>query len=104
MGSLLLALLAAGFDREVEPPLRQRRAACHGAAMQSGGVRLDSRDSARRVAANEDRAPPGAFRKVQKPALLRCLGIDHSRLTYPYQGRNFRWTDVAGRVVEDIIA
>lgn len=36
--------------------------------------------------------------------LLRLLGIDHERLTFKYQGRAFRLTDVAGRVVEDLIA
>ena len=32
--------------------------------------------------------------------ILRCLGIDHTRLTYKYQGRNFRLTDTAGRVFQ----
>ena len=32
--------------------------------------------------------------------ILRCLGIDHRRLTYKYQGRQFRLTDTAGRVVQ----
>jgi hypothetical protein len=32
--------------------------------------------------------------------ILRCLGIDHKRLTYKYQGRYFRLTDTAGRVVQ----
>src|SRR5499426_3546871 len=32
--------------------------------------------------------------------ILRCLGIDHKRLTYKYQGRNFRLTDTAGRVFQ----
>ena len=32
--------------------------------------------------------------------ILRCLGIDHTRLTYKYQGRKFRLTDTAGRVVQ----
>ncbi|MCC6491873.1 MAG: DUF1501 domain-containing protein [Pirellulales bacterium] len=36
--------------------------------------------------------------------MLRLLGIDHERLTYRYQGRDFRLTDVAGRVVEEILA
>jgi hypothetical protein len=36
--------------------------------------------------------------------LLRLLGFDHLRLTYRYQGRDFRLTDVAGRVVSDILA
>jgi hypothetical protein len=35
--------------------------------------------------------------------LLHCLGIDHERLTFPYQGRNFRLTDVHGRVVKEIL-
>ena len=32
--------------------------------------------------------------------ILRCLGIDHMRLTFKYQGRNFRLTDTAGRVFQ----
>jgi arylsulfatase A-like enzyme len=35
---------------------------------------------------------------------LRLLGIDHERLTYTYQGRGFRLTDVHGRVVEAVVA
>ena len=31
--------------------------------------------------------------------MLHLLGIDHTRLTYRYQGRDFRLTDVAGKVV-----
>jgi hypothetical protein len=36
--------------------------------------------------------------------ILHCLGIDHERLTYRFQGRDFRLTDVEGRVVRDILA
>jgi hypothetical protein len=35
--------------------------------------------------------------------ILHLLGLDHERLTYRYAGRNFRLTDVAGRVVKEII-
>lgn len=35
--------------------------------------------------------------------LLHCLGIDHTRLTYRYQGRDFRLTDVEGVVVKNIL-
>jgi uncharacterized protein (DUF1501 family) len=35
--------------------------------------------------------------------ILHCLGIDHERLTYRYQGRQFRLTDVEGKVVEAIL-
>jgi len=36
--------------------------------------------------------------------MLKLLGFDHTRLTYKYQGRNFRLTDVAGQVVDSLIA
>ena len=36
--------------------------------------------------------------------LLHLLGFDHTRLTYRYQGRDFRLTDVHGRVVEKLLA
>ncbi|MFO0892744.1 MAG: DUF1501 domain-containing protein, partial [Isosphaeraceae bacterium] len=36
--------------------------------------------------------------------ILHLLGLDHERLTYRYAGRDFRLTDVAGRVVRDIVA
>lgn len=36
--------------------------------------------------------------------LLHLLGIDHERLTFKYQGRQFRLTDVHGHVVQNILA
>jgi len=36
--------------------------------------------------------------------ILHLLGIDHERLTYTYQGRPFRLTDVHGHVVREILA
>jgi uncharacterized protein (DUF1501 family) len=36
--------------------------------------------------------------------ILRCLGFDHTKLTYRFNGRDFRLTDVAGNVVSPIIA
>jgi hypothetical protein len=52
------------------------------------------------------------FKAVENPVhihdlhatLLHALGIDHTRLTYRYSGRDFRLTDVAGNVVHDILA
>ena len=35
--------------------------------------------------------------------ILHCLGIDHKRLTYRFQGRDFRLTDVAGQVVQGVL-
>ena len=36
--------------------------------------------------------------------LLHLLGIDHERLTYKFQGRYFRLTDVHGHVVKPVVA
>ena len=36
--------------------------------------------------------------------ILHLLGLEHTRLTHRYQGRDFRLTDVHGTVVRDILA
>ena len=36
--------------------------------------------------------------------MLHLLGIDHKRLTFRFQGRDFRLTDVSGNVVNRILA
>ena len=52
------------------------------------------------------------FKAVENPVhvhdlhatILHLLGFDHEKLTYHYAGRDFRLTDVHGRVVHDILA
>jgi hypothetical protein len=52
------------------------------------------------------------FKAVDKPVhvhdlhatMLHLLGFDHERLTYRYAGRDFRLTDVHGRVIGDLVA
>jgi uncharacterized protein (DUF1501 family) len=52
------------------------------------------------------------FQAVENPVhvhdlhatMLRLLGFDHTQLTYRYAGRDFRLTDVHGRVIEEIVA
>ena len=52
------------------------------------------------------------FKAVEKPVhvhdlhatILHLLGIDHTKLTYRYSGRDFRLTDVSGNVLHDLIA
>ncbi len=52
------------------------------------------------------------YRVVENPVhvhdlnatVLHLLGIDHERLTFKYQGRDFRLTDVRGKVVSEIVA
>ena len=36
--------------------------------------------------------------------ILHCLGVDHTKLTYKFQGRHLRLTDVSGNVVRQILA
>ena len=36
--------------------------------------------------------------------ILHLFGLDHVRLTYRFQGRDFRLTDVAGKVVDKLLA
>jgi hypothetical protein len=36
--------------------------------------------------------------------ILQCLGFDHTKLTYRFNGRDFRLTDIAGNVVKPILA
>ena len=52
------------------------------------------------------------FKAVEKPmhvhdlhaTMLKLLGFDHTRLTYRYAGRDFRLTDVHGKVINELIA
>jgi Protein of unknown function (DUF1501) len=53
----------------------------------------------------KDELTPGAVHVHDLQAtLLHLLGIDHTRLTYLFQGRRFRLTDVHGHVVKEILA
>ena len=36
--------------------------------------------------------------------ILHCLGLDHERLTYRFQGRDYRLTDVSGKIVQKLLA
>ena len=36
--------------------------------------------------------------------IMHLLGFDHEKLTYRFQGRDYRLTDVFGKVVKDILA
>ncbi|MBI4166648.1 MAG: DUF1501 domain-containing protein [Acidobacteria bacterium] len=36
--------------------------------------------------------------------ILHCLGIDHTKLTYKFQGRHFRLTDIAREVIQKTLA
>ena len=54
---------------------------------------------------SKDKWTPGTMHIHDLNAtILHLLGIDHKRLTYRYQGRDFRLTDVHGHVIHDILA
>ena len=36
--------------------------------------------------------------------MLHLLGVDHLRLTFKFQGRHYRLTDIAGNVIPELIA
>jgi len=48
----------------------------------------------------EDRTHPHDLHAT----MLHLMGLDHEKLTYHYGGRDFRLTDVSGRVVQEILA
>ena len=57
------------------------------------------------IPSKDDKWTPGTMHIHDLNAtLLHLLGIDHRKLTYRYQGRDFRLTDVHGHVVKDILA
>src|SRR5205814_1528911 len=90
----------AGSDRETlrigQPPGRPRRQAGGGV---KGGVHYGETDEIGHKAA-VDRVSVNDLHAT----ILALLGLDHTKLTYKYNGRNFRLTDVAGVVVNKIIA
>lgn len=49
-------------------------------------------------------AENGVYVHDWQATVLHLLGIDHERLTYRYQGRRFRLTDVHGHVVQDLLS
>jgi hypothetical protein len=57
------------------------------------------------ISPESSRFTPGAVHVHDLQAtILHQLGIDHTQLIYPFQGRRFRLTDVHGHVVKDILA
>lgn len=64
-----------------------------------GGMRYGSTDDFG-IAAVEDKMHVHDLHAT----MLHLLGLDHTKLTYRYAGRDFRLTDVYGRVADDIIA
>jgi hypothetical protein len=86
-----------------KPDGRDHNATGYTMWMAGGGVKGGIRHGA---------TDPHGIRAVEKPThihdlnatMLHLLGLDHTKLTYRYSGRDFRLTDVHGNVVKEIIA
>ncbi len=82
---------------------RDHHAGCFSVWLAGGGVRRGA------VVGQSDEF---GFRVVEDPVhvhdlqatILHCLGIDHKRLTYRAQGREFRLTDVGGKIISKLVA
>ena len=64
-----------------------------------GGITLGSTDE---LGYSAD-ADPVHVHDLQA-TILACMGLDHTKLTYRFQGRDFRLTDVHGNVVTKLLA
>jgi hypothetical protein len=57
------------------------------------------------ISPDKDKFTPGTMHVHDLQAtILHQLGIDHTQLTFKYQGRRFRLTDVSGSVVKEVLA
>ena len=63
-----------------------------------------SLDTAARQAAEKKHALDREITMLLAHGLLHLLGFDHTKLTYRFQGRDFRLTDVSGEVVHKLLA
>ncbi len=89
-------LTANDFGRDHHPK-------CFTAWMAGGGVKAGhTHGSTDEFCYNIAEDPVSVF--DFNATMLHTLGIDHKRLTYRYQGRDFRLTDVEGDVVHDLLA
>ncbi len=82
---------------------RDHHPRCFTAWMAGGGIK-----PGQSVGVTDDYSYNIAERPVHvhdfQATILHCLGIDHKRLTYRAQGRDFRLTDVHGEVVQEVLS
>jgi hypothetical protein len=100
------------FKAKIRPVLVSKCYACHSSKLSTpkGELQLDTRDGLRRGGATGATDEFG-FKAIENrvsihdlhATILHALGIDHTKLTYRYAGRDFRLTDVFGEVVKDIL-
>lgn len=91
------------MDRQDEDPGRDHHPDCFSMWLAGGGIA-----SGRVVGRTDEIGLKPVENRVHihdlQATMLHCLGFDHRKLTYRHQGRDFRLTDVGGRVVSDLLA
>jgi hypothetical protein len=86
-----------------EDPGRDHNARAFSVVMAGGGVKggtVHGETDEFGAAAIKDKVHPHDLHAT----ILHCMGMDHTKLTYRFNGRDFRLTDVAGNVVKNILA
>lgn len=98
---------AANCEEHIKPILRKHCLKCHGEDEPEADLGLQSHSGSMRGASDDF-----GYGIVRDPVhvhdlqatILHLLGIDHEQLTYRHAGRDYRLTDVHGRVVEAVLA
>src|SRR4029450_2858601 len=80
---------------------RDHHPRCFTMWLAGGGIKPGSLGETDHYSYNIVRDPVSVF--DANATILHCLGIDHTRLTYKFQGRDFRLTDVHGQLVKQIL-
>lgn len=95
----------------MRPILSDRCFFCHGpnANNQKSEFRIDTLEQATADLGGYAGIVPGDLEKSEvhlliHATILHLFGVNHERLTFKYQGRHFRPTDLHGHVVKDILA
>ena len=91
------------FNQKADHKGREHHNLCFTSWMAGGGVKgghVFGESDEHGVMASRDRVHTNDLHAT----ILHLLGINHERLTFRHSGRDFRLTDVAGRVVSDIIS
>ena len=82
---------------------RDHHGRCFTVWMAGGGIKPGMTTARPTTTATTSSKDPVHVHDLQA-TILHCLGIDHTRLTYRFQGRDFRLTDVGGEVVKPVLA